>query len=211
MELSLFDVLGPVMIGPSSSHTAGAARLADVARQIAGEFVHVSFGLHGSFARTYRGHGTDRALVAGALGLSPQDERLRRAFDLARERGVAFDFYPTHVEGAHENTVVMTFRRADGRERTIEGASLGGGRGRGRRLDGGARAAEPGDARRAAQRRGRGARAVAAPPAAAGGPGPAARNSERGARPRRGGGGGACAQRRGGKRWNSRSLTSWDR
>lgn len=100
MELSLFDVLGPVMIGPSSSHTAGAARLADVARQIAGEFVHVSFGLHGSFARTYRGHGTDRALVAGALGLSPQDERLRRAFDLARERGVAFDFYPTHVEGA---------------------------------------------------------------------------------------------------------------
>ena len=92
MELSLFDVLGPVMIGPSSSHTAGAARLADVARQIAGEFVHVSFGLHGSFARTYRGHGTDRALVAGALGLSPQDEWLRRAFDLARERGVAFDF-----------------------------------------------------------------------------------------------------------------------
>lgn len=97
--------------------------------------MHVSFGLHGSFARTYRGHGTDRALVAGALGLSPQDERLRRAFDLARERGVAFDFYPTHVEGAHENTVVMTFRSADGRERTIEGASLGGGRIRICRID----------------------------------------------------------------------------
>ena len=95
MDLSIFDVVGPVMIGPSSSHTAGAARLAFVARQIAGEFTRVSFGLHGSFARTYRGHGTDRALVAGALGLSPQDERLRTSFDIAKERGLQYDFYLT--------------------------------------------------------------------------------------------------------------------
>ena len=135
MELSLFDVLGPVMIGPSSSHTAGAARLADVARQIAGDFVRVSFGLYGSFARTYRGHGTDRALVAGVLGLSPQDDRLRCAFEIARERGLEYDFRPVHLEGAHENTVVMTFFQADGTSVEIEGASLGGGRIRITRID----------------------------------------------------------------------------
>lgn len=128
MELSLFDVVGPVMIGPSSSHTAGAARLAFVAREIAGEFTHVSFGLHGSFAQTYRGHGTDRALVAGVLGLSPQDERLRHAFEMAAAVGLTYDFYTTQVEGAHENTVVMTFSLAGGEKLEVVGSSLGGGR-----------------------------------------------------------------------------------
>ena len=128
MELSLFDVVGPVMIGPSSSHTAGAARLAYVAREIAGDFTHVSFGLHGSFAQTYKGHGTDRALVAGALGLSAQDERLRHAFEMAQAVGLTYDFYPTQVEGAHENTVVMTFTRRDGEKLEVVGSSLGGGR-----------------------------------------------------------------------------------
>ena len=86
MEVSIFDVIGPVMIGPSSSHTAGAARLARAARLIAKErFTHVSFGLHGSFAQTYKGHGTDRALLAGTLGLSEQDERLSDAFALAKK------------------------------------------------------------------------------------------------------------------------------
>ena len=70
MDVSIFEALGPIMIGPSSSHTAGAARLARVAAlAVQGEFDRVDFVLHGSFARTYRGHGTDRALVAGALGM----------------------------------------------------------------------------------------------------------------------------------------------
>lgn len=128
MEISLFEVTGPVMVGPSSSHTAGAARLALVAQEIAGAFDHVSFGLHGSFAKTYRGHGTDKALVAGVLGLSPQDERLRHSFELAKERGVTFDFYEAELDGAHENTVSMTFVKRGGEEITIVASSLGGGR-----------------------------------------------------------------------------------
>ena len=128
MELSIFDVIGPVMIGPSSSHTAGAARLANVARQIAGgTFHHVRFGLYGSFERTYRGHGTDRALVAGALGLSERDERLADAFDLAREAGLTWEFVPDDLEGMHENSVRITFSMADGTEREIIGSSIGGG------------------------------------------------------------------------------------
>src|SRR5690606_7935773 len=90
---SAFDILGPIMIGPSSSHTAGAARLAKVAAKIAGEkIVKVRFLLHGSFAKTYRGHGTDRALVAGILGMDPMDERLRDAMDIAKEKGLEFSF-----------------------------------------------------------------------------------------------------------------------
>ena len=128
MELSLFDVVGPVMIGPSSSHTAGAARLARVARQIAGEFTHVSFGLHGSFAKTGWGHGTDRALVAGALGLSEQDERLRTSFEMARAVGLEYDFYTAELDVPHENAVKMTFYGSDGGKLDVVGASLGGGR-----------------------------------------------------------------------------------
>ena len=128
MELSLFDVVGPVMIGPSSSHTAGAARLAFVARKIAGDFTRVTFGLHGSFAKTYKGHGTDRALVAGALGLSEQDERLRTSFEMAEAVGLEYEFYQTEVGDAHENTVLMTFYKENGESLEDVGSSLGGGR-----------------------------------------------------------------------------------
>jgi L-serine dehydratase len=128
MELSIFTVMGPVMIGPSSSHTAGAARLARVARSIAGEhFTHVRFGLYGSFEKTYRGHGTDRALVAGALGLSERDERLAESFSLAEQAGLSWEFVPDNLEGMHENSVRMTFSMADGSTREIIGSSLGGG------------------------------------------------------------------------------------
>ena len=84
MEYSIFSILGPVMIGPSSSHTAGAARLARVARSIVGKpYNKVEFYLHGSFAQTYKGHGTDRALVAGALGFNESDDRLCTSFALS--------------------------------------------------------------------------------------------------------------------------------
>lgn len=128
MNISIFNVLGPVMIGPSSSHTAGAAKLALAAgRIVEGPFSHVSFGLHGSFAKTYKGHGTDIALVAGVLGMRPDDIRLSRAFVLAGEAGISFDFYEIELENAHENTVVMTFTMKSGEKKEITGASVGGG------------------------------------------------------------------------------------
>ena len=128
MNISLLDVVGPVMIGPSSSHTAGAAKLAKTARLIYDKpFKKVSFGLGGSFASTYRGHFTDFALVAGALGMSEDDENLGHSFEIANEKGVEFDFYPTEIPSVYENTARITFYGDDG-EFFVEGASLGGGR-----------------------------------------------------------------------------------
>lgn len=87
-EYSIFDIIGPVMIGPSSSHTAGAAKIAYLAREIAGaDFLKVEFFLHGSFAKTLKGHGTDRALLAGVLGVRPDDPRLRMRTSLPKRRG----------------------------------------------------------------------------------------------------------------------------
>lgn len=128
MDISIFDAVGPVMIGPSSSHTAGAAKLARAAVTIIGEPVsHVSFGLYGSFAKTYKGHGTDIALVAGVLGLKEDDERLTEGFSLAKERNLTYEFYETELRDVHENSVLMTFTLMDGRIRKIIGSSIGGG------------------------------------------------------------------------------------
>ena len=116
------------MIGPSSSHTAGAARLARVARSIVGKpYNKVEFYLHGSFAQTYKGHGTDRALVAGALGFNESDDRLCTSFAIADEMGLAYSFQPVELEGAHENTVMMKFYQDDKLLSTITGSSIGGG------------------------------------------------------------------------------------
>lgn len=128
MRVSIFSVIGPVMIGPSSSHTAGAARLSRAARTIFGRPVKsVSFGLCGSFARTWCGHGTDLALAAGALGLSADDERLPDAFEIAREQNVDISFYESEYESEYENTVVMRFSDYDGKTEEIIGSSIGGG------------------------------------------------------------------------------------
>lgn len=127
-EYSVFDIMGPVMIGPSSSHTAGAARLSGVARKIVGEpFGKVAFYLHGSFARTYRGHGTDKALAAGALGLSPDDERLRDSLALAREQGIEIQFLEADLGECHENTVRMDFYTLEHGVFSVTGSSIGGG------------------------------------------------------------------------------------
>ena len=88
-EIGTFDILGPNMIGPSSSHTAGALRIAFVAGRMVERAVSVKFVLYGSFARTYHGHGTDRALVGGILGYHPDDERIRDSFEHAKEAGLA--------------------------------------------------------------------------------------------------------------------------
>ncbi|MBC8062028.1 MAG: L-serine ammonia-lyase, iron-sulfur-dependent, subunit beta [Clostridiaceae bacterium] len=127
-EYSIFDIIGPVMIGPSSSHTAGAARLGKVARAIAnGELEKVEFLLHGSFSKTYRGHGTDRALVAGILGFEPWDERLRDSLNIAKERNIQVSFIETNLGDVHPNTVKFLMTLKDNSLVEVMGSSIGGG------------------------------------------------------------------------------------
>ena len=127
--VSLFDILGPVMVGPSSSHTAGACRLGLMARAILGGMPErAQILLHGSFAATGEGHGTQRALVGGLLGLPPDDLRLREAYEEARAAGLQWEFGAVDLgEDAHPNTAVFEVTRA-GETVHLRGASLGGGR-----------------------------------------------------------------------------------
>jgi len=135
--MDLFDLIGPVMIGPSSSHTAGAARIGLTARLLLGEWiVRADIGLHGSFAKTYHGHGTDRAIVGGLLGMPVDDERLRDSLKIARESGLAYNFHIINIRGAHPNTVSLTITGKSGRVLTMEAASVGGGNIEIHRLDG---------------------------------------------------------------------------
>ena len=127
-DYGVFDILGPVMIGPSSSHTAGAARLAKVAGIIAGgKITKVSFLLHGSFAQTYKGHGTDKALVAGILNMDPWDENLKSSFKIAEEKGIEIIFAETDLGDVHPNTVKFIITKADGSITEVTGSSIGGG------------------------------------------------------------------------------------
>lgn len=124
----VFDILGPVMIGPSSSHTAGAARLGKIGSEIAGNlFYKVTFYLHGSFAKTYSGHGTDRALVAGVLGMDPSDKRIKDSLNVAKEKGLEIEFIEADLGYEHPNTVKMVFHYSNKEEYYITGSSIGGG------------------------------------------------------------------------------------
>ena len=126
--MNMFDIIGPVMIGPSSSHTAGAVRLGYVARKILGEEpVRAVIWLSGSFAETYRGHGTDKALLAGILGFAPDDVRIRDSLSLAEQRNLQFEFHCEDIPGSHPNTARITLTGSNGNEVTIQGASVGGG------------------------------------------------------------------------------------
>ena len=126
--MGVFDILGPIMVGPSSSHTAGAARLGKVARTIAGsEVLEATFLLHGSFAKTYKGHGTDRALVAGIMGMNPSDDRLRDSIKLAKEKGIIIKFVESDLGDYHPNTVKIIIKCIDGKECEVIGSSIGGG------------------------------------------------------------------------------------
>ena len=128
--ISVFDVLGPNMIGPSSSHTAGAAKIAYLAQKmITGPLLQVDFTLYGSFARTYRGHGTDRALLGGIMGFTTDDMRIRNSFEIAENEGIAFQFHPNEEEtDVHPNTVDIHMVNKAGQEMTVRGESLGGGK-----------------------------------------------------------------------------------
>ena len=113
--MNVFDIIGPVMIGPSSSHTAGAVRLGRVAWKILGDkVVKADITLSGSFAQTYRGHGTDKALIAGIMGMATDDSRIRRAPELAREQGLEVSITTGDIDGAHPNTARVTLTDAAG-------------------------------------------------------------------------------------------------
>lgn len=128
MNNSVFDILGPIMIGPSSSHTAGAQKLGKAARMIAGTgFQAVEFILHGSFAHTYKGHGTDRALVAGILGMDTDDERMKDALETAQQLGLKVRFSEGDLGDIHPNTVCIILHMSDSTEKKITGSSTGGG------------------------------------------------------------------------------------
>ncbi len=127
--LDIFDILGPIMVGPSSSHTAGAVRIGNIARTLLGnEPVEAKLLLHGSFAETGRGHGTDRALVAGLLGMQPDDLDIPNSFALARERGLHFTFGEVQLREAHPNTVVLDLTGRGGEHLKVQACSIGGGR-----------------------------------------------------------------------------------
>lgn len=127
-NIGIFNVLGPIMIGPSSSHTAGAARLGKIAKIIAADKIEqVTFWLHGSFAKTYKGHGTDKALVAGILGMEPSDIRLRNALDIAKKSGIEVKFKEINIPEAHPNTVKFEIKCIEGKKCEVIGTSIGGG------------------------------------------------------------------------------------
>ena len=124
---SVFDIIGPGMVGPSSSHTAGAARIDKIARQIFGEQPdQVDIYLYDSFAKTYQGHGTDIALVGGILGMEPDDERLSSSLKLAYEAGVEVCFVPKKEKASHPNTVKLRLKKGEHLLELI-GESIGGG------------------------------------------------------------------------------------
>lgn len=136
--ISAFDVLGPNMIGPSSSHTAGAVTIALLAQKmIAGPIAKVSFVLYGSFAKTYRGHGTDRALLGGIMGFETDDERIRDSFSIAEKRGLNFTFSTNETDtDVHPNTVDIRMENERREVMTVRGESLGGGKVRISRING---------------------------------------------------------------------------
>ena len=135
--MTIFDVMGPVMVGPSSSHTAGAVRIGLVARRLlAAQPVRADILLHGSFAATGAGHGTDRAIVAGLLGMAPDDPGIPESFRLAGERGMAVTIRTGELRDAHPNTALVTVTNAMERTVTVSASSLGGGRIRINSIDG---------------------------------------------------------------------------
>lgn len=124
---SVFDIIGPIMIGPSSSHTAGAARIGKVVRKIFGEQPDsVDIYLYESFAKTYRGHGTDIALVGGLLGMEPDDPRLSDSLKLAFEAGMEVLFVPKQEQAEHPNMVQIKLTKGS-HVLTVTGISIGGG------------------------------------------------------------------------------------
>lgn len=126
--INIFDMMGPVMVGPSSSHTAGAARIGNMGRTLLGEEVaRADIGLYGSFAETGYGHGTDRALLAGLLGMKPDDLRIPNAYEEANRAGMAYSFRTVELRDAHPNTALLELTGKSGKQLTLQAPSIGGG------------------------------------------------------------------------------------
>lgn len=128
-NLSAFDMIGPVMIGPSSSHTAGAVRIGNLAKEIVNnEYQEIKIYFHGSFKETYKGHGTDRAIIGGLLGYKTDDPAIKDSLTTAAEMGIKFEFLPIKLENVHPNTVKLEITDVDGVNTTITASSVGGGK-----------------------------------------------------------------------------------
>lgn len=127
--MNIFDIIGPVMIGPSSSHTAGAVRLGRVANKLIDnrKLLRAEITLSGSFAKTYKGHGTDRALMAGIMGYHSYSPEIREALEIAKERGIEYAFLTEQIKGAHPNTALIRYFLEGGESGSVQGASIGGG------------------------------------------------------------------------------------
>lgn len=126
--INIFDMMGPVMVGPSSSHTAGAARIGNMGRTLLGEEVaRADIGLYGSFAETGFGHGTDRALLAGLLGMKPDDLRIPNAYEEANRAGMAYSFRTVELRDAHPNTALLELTGKSGKKLALQASSIGGG------------------------------------------------------------------------------------
>lgn len=126
--INIFDMMGPVMVGPSSSHTAGAARIGNMGRTLLGEEVaRADIGLYGSFAETGYGHGTDRALLAGLLGMKLDDLRIPNAYEEANRAGMAYSLRTVELRDAHPNTALLELTGKSGKKLTLQASSIGGG------------------------------------------------------------------------------------
>lgn len=127
--MNIFDILGPVMVGPSSSHTAGAVRIGLITRKLLGGTpVRAKIYLHGSFAATGVGHGTDKALIAGLLGMQTDDINIPNSFAIAKSQGMEYSFEPINIREAHPNTALLEVENSNGRALSIQASSVGGGR-----------------------------------------------------------------------------------
>lgn len=126
--MDVFDIIGPIMVGPSSSHTAGACRIGKYARGILSEEpMNAVIKLSGSFKKTYKGHGTDKAIIAGLLGFNEDDERIRESIEIAKKEGRNFTILEEDIENAHANTAEIIMIKANGEKVVIQGSSIGGG------------------------------------------------------------------------------------
>ena len=126
--MSLMNIIGPIMVGPSSSHTAGAVRIGQMARILLKDKpVSAKIYLHGSFATTGKGHGTDRALVAGILGMKPDDMRIPDSFTIAEQEKFQFSIEPVTIKNAHPNTALIKLKGEHGRKLEVQASSVGGG------------------------------------------------------------------------------------
>ncbi|XOQ44669.1 MAG: L-serine deaminase [Clostridium sp.] len=135
--MNLFDIMGPIMVGPSSSHTAGAVRIGLITRKLLGEPVlDAEMLLHGSFAATGEGHGTDRALVAGLLGMKPDNVKIPASFEIAKQKGMKFTMGTVVLRGVHPNTAMLRVTGKSGKRLEVVASSIGGGKIRICRVDG---------------------------------------------------------------------------